>query len=380
MKASTNSMPATARVLIVDDSRIFRSALEASLADEAEIEVVGSVFSGQKALEFIQATTPDVVTLDVEMPGMDGLETLRAIQRVNASRPADSAIGVIMVSAHTKRGADITIQALRDGAFDFVAKPSGPDHDQNLRQLRQQLLSKIRLFLLSRRRPGIASTSAGPAAVPQPPAASPSRRLQWLGAVSRRSVRALVIAASTGGPKALEQLLPGLRQTTDLPILVVQHMPPDFTRSLAESLARLSQSLVVEARDGQALQSATTYIAPGGKHLVVRQDRGQPVIGTNEQPPENGCRPSADVLFRSAAATWRSDLVAIVLTGMGRDGTAGLGAVKRAGGYVLAQDQASSVVWGMPGSAVEAGVVDEVAPLGGIADAVGQLVAAKDKS
>jgi two-component system chemotaxis response regulator CheB len=178
----------------------------------------------------------------------------------------------------------------------------------------------------------------------------------------------------------LEHLLPGLRQYTDSPILVVQHMPPDFTRSLAESLARLSQSPVVEARDGQAIQSATAYIAPGGKHLVVRQDRGQPVIGTNEQPPENGCRPSADVLFRSAAATWRSDLVAIVLTGMGRDGTAGLGAVKRAGGYVLAQDQASSVVWGMPGSAVEAGVVDEVAPLGGIADAVGQLVADKDKS
>ncbi|MCL4203939.1 MAG: chemotaxis response regulator protein-glutamate methylesterase [Pirellulaceae bacterium] len=373
-------MPATARVLIVDDSRIFRNALEASLADEGDVAVVGSVFNGQKALEFVQATPPDVVTLDVEMPGMDGLETLRAIQRFNAGRSADSAVGVIMVSSHTKRGADITIQALRDGAFDFIAKPSGPDHDRNLQQLRQQLLAKIRLFLLSRRPPGTVSAGEEPLAVPQAPPASPGHRLQWLRAVSRRSVRALVIAASTGGPKALEHLLPGLRHHTDLPILVVQHMPADFTRSLAESLAKLSQGSVVEARDGQAIQSATTYIAPGGKHLVVRRERGQAVIGTNEQPPENGCRPSADILFRSAAAAWRSDLIAIVLTGMGRDGTAGLGTVKRAGGYVVAQDEASSVVWGMPGSAVEAGVVDEVVPLAGIADAVGQLVAGKGRS
>jgi two-component system, chemotaxis family, protein-glutamate methylesterase/glutaminase len=368
-------MPTAARVLIVDDSRIFRSALQAALADQAEIDVVGSVFSGQRALEFLQATPPDVVTLDVEMPGMDGLETLRAIQRLNATRPPESAIGVIMVSAHTRRGAEITIRALQDGAFDFIAKPSGPNHDDNLQQLRQQLLSRIRLFLLSRRRVAAPSPAAEPTATRQPPAALTGRRLQWLQAVSHRAVRALVVAASTGGPKALETLLPGLRQHTNLPILVVQHMPPDFTRSLAESLARLTRSTVIEARDGQVVQPATTYIAPGGKHLLVRQERGQSVIGTNEQPPENGCRPSADILFRSAAAAWRSELVAIVLTGMGRDGTAGLAAVKRAGGYVLAQDEASSVVWGMPGSAVQASVVDEVVPLTEIADAVGQLVA-----
>lgn len=370
-------MPTAARVLIVDDSRIFRSALEASLAGQGEVEVVGSVFNGQKALEFIQATPPDVVTLDVEMPGMDGLETLRAIQRLNAMRSADSAIGVIMVSAHTKRGADITIRALQDGAFDFIAKPSGPNHDRNLERLRQQLLSKIHLFLLSRRRPEASPTDAEPVATPLPRQALPGRRLQWLRAGAGRTVRAVVIAASTGGPKALETLLPGLRQHTDLPILVVQHMPPDFTRSLAESLARLSQSPVIEAQDGQAVEPATTYIAPGGQHLLVRRDRSGVVIGTNDQPPENGCRPSADVLFRAAAAAWSSDLVAMVLTGMGRDGTAGLGAVKRAGGYVLAQDEASSVVWGMPGSAVQAGVVDEMVPLGTIADLVGQLVASR---
>jgi two-component system chemotaxis response regulator CheB len=371
-------MPPRARVLIVDDSRIFRAALEASLTGQEGFEVVGSVFSGQKALEFVQATPPDVVTLDVEMPGMDGLETLRAIQRFNAMQAPGAAVGVIMVSAHTKRGADVTMQALRDGAFDFVAKPSGPRPDENLEQLRQQLVSKIHQFLLSRRRTGGASAAAEPAARPRPAPVSSGQRRRWLQAVPRKKVRALVIAASTGGPKALETLLPGLRERTALPILVVQHMPPQFTLSLAESLARLSGGTVIEAQDSDPVRAQTTYIAPGGKHLVLRHDQGRLVTGVNEQPAENGCRPSADVLFRSAAAALRGDLVAVVLTGMGRDGTAGLGAVKRAGGYVVVQDEATSVVWGMPGSAVEAGVTDEVMPLGAIAEAVAQLVAGAD--
>ena len=368
-------MPSPASVLIVDDSRIFRCALEASLAGQDGIEVVGSVFSGQKALEFVQVTPPDVVTLDVEMPGMNGLETLRAIQRLNATRSPDAAVGVIMVSAHTKRGAEVTMQALRDGAFDFVAKPSGPNTDENLQRLRQQLLTRIHQFLHSRKRAAAVQPATEATVSPPFPQVSPRRRRQWLQAVPRRAVRALVIAASTGGPRALETLLPALRQRTDLPILVVQHMPPKFTSSFAESLARLSGSTVVEAKDGDLVRAQTTYIAPGGKHLLLRLDQGRLVTGVNEQPPENGCRPSADVLFRSAAAALYGDLVAVVLTGMGRDGTAGLGAVKRAGGYSLVQDEATSVVWGMPGSAVEVGVADEVVPLGAIADAVAQLVA-----
>ena len=371
-------MPPHARVLIVDDSRIFRTALEKSLAGQEGLEVVGSVFSGQKALDFVQSTPPDVVTLDVEMPGLDGLETLRAIQRFNATQAPGMTVGVIMVSAHTKRGADVTLQSLRDGAFDFVSKPSGPRPEENLEQLRQQLVSRIHQFLLCRRRAGRASVPPEPAAVPRPAVASPARRLRWLQAGPRKTVRAVVVAASTGGPKALETVLPALRARTDLPILIVQHMPPQFTLSLAESLARLSGGTVVEAQDGDPVRAQTTYIAPGGKHLVLRHEQGRLVTGVNEQPPENGCRPAADVLFRSAAAAWRGELVAVVLTGMGRDGTAGLGAVKRAGGYVVAQDEATSVVWGMPGSAVEAGVVDEVVPLGGIADAVAQLVAQAD--
>ena len=267
------------------------------------------------------------------------------------------------------------MQALRDGAFDFVAKPSGPHTAENLERLRQQLLSKIHQFLLSRKRAWRARDAAEPTAPPRLPLAPPGRRRQSAAGGSppagpRPGHRRLDRRSESAG-----NLAAGTAQRTDLPILVVQHMPPKFTLSLAESLGRLSRGTVVEAQDGDLIRPLATYIAPGGKHLLLRQEQGRLVAGVNEQPPENGCRPSADVLFRSAAAALRGDLVAVLLTGMGRDGTAGLGAVKRSGGYALVQDEATSVVWGMPGSAVEAGVADEVVPLGALADAVAQLVA-----
>ncbi|MCC6127303.1 MAG: chemotaxis-specific protein-glutamate methyltransferase CheB [Pirellulales bacterium] len=366
-------MPASARVLIVDDSRIFRAALEAALAGEEGIEVVGSVFNGAKALEFIRTTPPDVVTLDVEMPGMDGLETLAAIRQLDAAAPQGAEMGVIMVSAHTKRGADVTVQALSRGAFDFVAKPAGPQAEVNLALLRQQLVAKIRLFLAERSRRSGNKTI--PTATRRAEQAFPSRRANRRPEASRRPIRAIVIASSTGGPKALEALLPDLSRRVELPILIVQHMPPTFTRSLADSLGRISNCPVAEALDGEPLCEKRIYLAPGGKHLLLRSDPKRLILGLNEQPPENGCRPSADVLFRSAAAAMHDGLVAIVLTGMGRDGTAGLGAIKRAGGYAVVQDEATSVVWGMPGSAAEAGLADEILPLDEIAPAVESLIA-----
>jgi len=368
-------MPRCAQLLIVDDSRIFRAVLETSLAGQEDIEILGSVFSGEKALEFIKASPPDLVTLDVEMPGMGGLETLKAIQQINAGKAPGTEVGVVMVSAYTKRGADITVQALQAGAFDFVTKPSGPQQEENLNILRQQLLSKIRLFMAERNRKLAVTDPAALQLVGSAKQASHARGTRSLPMAQRPAVRAIVIAASTGGPKALEILLPDLVRRVDLPILVVQHMPPKFTQSLAENLARLSCSIVVEASDGDAVRGKCVYIAPGGKHLLLRSDRGRLRIGLNEQSPENGCRPSADVLFRSAAAATQGGLLAIVLTGMGRDGTAGLGAVKRAGGYALVQDRGTSVVWGMPGSAVEAGLADEVLPLGEIAKAAETLAA-----
>jgi two-component system chemotaxis response regulator CheB len=359
-------MSDTARVLIVDDSRIFRGALEEALAGQEGIAVVGSVFSGEKALDHIRATPPDLVTLDVEMPGLGGLETLEAIQRFNANRPNDPPVGVLMVSAFTRRGADVTVRALQAGAFDFVTKPNGPSAEANLQTLREQLVPRIRSFMTSRQRRARAASPG----VPRP---APS---------GRRSIRAVLIAASTGGPQALGVVLPELCAGLAAPVFVVQHMPagfPEFTRSLADVLARQAGRPVVEARDGEEAAPGTVYVAPADRHLLLRAGRGRSVLtGLNDQPKENGFRPSADVLFRSAAGVLGGEAVAVVLTGMTcdrvGDGTAGLRPLKRAGAYVIAQDEPTSVVWGMPGSVVAAGLADAVLPLREIAPAVRALV------
>jgi two-component system chemotaxis response regulator CheB len=355
--------------LIVDDSRIYRAAIETALRGADGVAVIGSVFSGAKALEFMRERVPDFVTLDVEMPGLSGLETLKAIQQLNGSRPPGTETGVIMVSAFTKRGADVTMQALQAGALDFVTKPSGATADENIERLRQELVPRIRLFLARRHRTRPVEESSAPADS-RPESIAPTRRLDSL----RRPVRVVLIGASTGGPKALASLLPDLVARMDAPILVVQHMPAPFTRSLADQLARHVRCPVVQVEHGQPLAPRSVYIARGGQHLVLRRDeQGRLIAGLSDLPPESGCRPSANVLFRSAAEVVGRDSVAILLTGMGNDGTAGLAALHRAGGYVIAQDEESSVVWGMPGSAVAAGVVDIVCPLREIATAAAAI-------
>jgi two-component system chemotaxis response regulator CheB len=363
-------MGATARVLIVDDSRIFRATLEEALAGQEGVRVVGSVFSGEKALEFLQTTPVDVVTLDVAMPGMDGLQTLAGIQKLNAGRPAAEEVGVVMVSAYTRRGADVTVQALQQGAFDFVTKPSGPCAADCTEALRQSLTCKIRLF--------VARRGARPPAAALPVGGAGARR-KWVQAGAGRPVRAVVVAVSTGGPRALEVFLPGLCEGIETPVVVVQHMGAGFTRSLAEQLARKVGAgyAVAEAADGEPLRPRRAYIAPGDRHLLLRKECGRVVLGLNDQPKENNCRPAADVLFRSAAVALGGDAVAVVLTGMDCDGTAGLRPLKRAGAYAIAQDEATSVVWGMPGHVVRAGLADEVLPLGDIAAAVQALVSGR---
>ena len=350
------------RILIVDDSLIFRKALEESLSVEPDIEVIGSVRNGLKALEFIRSKRPDLVTLDVEMPDMDGLETLDAIQAVNRDGPDLPSIGVIMVSAHTRKGADITIQALEAGAFDFIAKPQTASLEESRRILRRQLLVKIRYFAgkrFSYARPPHPAPATAPGAPPPPGA----------GAAA-----AVVIGVSTGGPKALATLAPALCNALRIPIFIVQHMPAGFTRSLAASLDRKCAYAVVEAAHRQPVEDRHVYIAPGDRHLLIRPGENGATTVINRQPPESGSRPSADVLFRSAATVFGSRLAALILTGMGSDGTKGAAAIKRAGGRVIAQDEATSVVWGMPGSAAAAGHVDGVMPLDRMADAVVRLV------
>jgi two-component system chemotaxis response regulator CheB len=347
------------RVLIVDDSRLFRSAVEAALSGREEVRVVGSVFSGEKALEFLALHPIDLVTLDVEMPGMDGLATLQEIQKLNQQRAGCRPIGVLMLSAHTRAGADVTIQALQAGAFDFVPKPALGSEEANQAWLAQQLMAKIRAF-------------RNPSALPEDRPTLPAVRNSGL----RRPVQAVFIAVSTGGPHALGELIPALAARIEVPVLIVQHMPAGFIGSLASRLSRGGVK-VVEAIDAQPLAPRTCYLAPSGKHLIVRRIGGVLHTGLLETPPENRCRPSADVLFRSAAAELSGSAIAVVMTGMGCDGTAGLAVLKRAGGYAIAQDEATSTVWGMPGSVVEARLADAVVPLGRIADVIAREIQAR---
>ncbi len=360
-------MGTSLRILLVDDSRLFRSAIQQQLATIADVAVVGSVFNGAKAIEFLQRNSGvDLVLLDQEMPEMDGITTLAGINRLNADRPATHPVGVIMVSAHTRLGADVTVRALQFGAFDFIAKPTGPSEEENLKLLRNELAVKLRAFADHRaRRLQPRAIERAAATFSDAPA-----RPAWVASSTGRKLRLLAIGASTGGPKALAVVLPRLLQSVAAPIVITQHMPPHFTASLAETLTRQCGRRVTEARDGELLEPGAVCLAPGGKHLLVRRAGASEVLGLSDAPPENGCKPSVDVMFRSASQTFGGDVLGIILTGMGNDGAAGALAIRAAGGYVIVQDESTSVVWGMPGAAVAAGAVDAIHPLAGIVGAV----------
>jgi len=341
------------KILIIDDSRIFRSAVAESLAGEADFEVIGSVWSGEKAIEFIQSSPPHLVTLDVEMPGMGGLETLRAIQRINASKKEVNPIGVIMLSSYTQEGADITVRALEMGAFDFIPKPAGGNHRENLEMLRHQLVERIRHFEAKR--------------LPLPVSRSPADRRPQAEKYPRvplpSKIGGVMIGVSTGGPRALSEILPPLCEKVDVPIFIVQHMPPAFTQSLARSLHRRCRYTVMEGRDNDVVQEQHVYIAPGGRHMLLARQRNTVRTVVNDQPPQNGYRPSVDILFRSGAEVYGRDVIGVILTGMGTDGTDGARILKRTGAIVIAQDEKTSVVWGMPGRVKASGNADQVLPL-----------------
>ncbi|MDH5479071.1 MAG: chemotaxis response regulator protein-glutamate methylesterase [Nitrospinota bacterium] len=363
------------RILIVDDSLVFRSAVASILAETKDCEIAGSVRNGVKALEFIKNNPPDLVTLDVEMPDMDGLETLRHINELNASGKLSKEVGVIMLSSHTVKGAAITIESLEAGAFDFVEKPSGADMTANMETLRRQLLVKIRVYGVQRNKTRDLSSARkteqdqkGQAVAPEPPKIIATKG-------PGTAVKAVIVGVSTGGPKALSVLLPDLTNQVKVPILIVQHMPPKFTQSLAESLAKKCASPVCEARDGELMTGEKVYIAPGGRHMKLGSGTGGVIrLFLNEDPPENGCRPSVDTMFKSAHQVCGGDLVAAVLTGMGNDGASSLVGLKTSGAHIIAQDEPTSVVWGMPGSAVATGAVDEVLPIEQISSAIAAVV------
>jgi len=367
------------RILIVDDSLVFRSAVASILAETTDCEVAGSVRNGVKAIEFIRANPPDLVTLDVEMPEMDGLETLRRINEMKTTGKLPKDVGVIMLSSHTVKGASITIEALEAGAFDFVEKPSGADMNANMEILRRQLLVKIRVYgvqrskLLDTARQRKLEAEQAPAGAVVPPAPVTPRILAPKGPAG--VVSAVIVGVSTGGPKALSTMIPDLTARIKTPVLVVQHMPPKFTQSLAESLAKKCPCPVMEGMEGEPVREGKVYIAPGGKHMIVRPGTGgEPALALNDDPPENGCRPSVDTMFRSANRVYGGALVAVVLTGMGSDGAGSMAGLKTSGAHIIVQDEATSVVWGMPGSAVATGAVDETLPIEKIAPAVEAVI------
>ena len=350
-----------ARVLVVDDSVVIRRLITQALQAEADIEVIGTASNGKLALAKLEQLRPDLVTLDIEMPEMDGLATLPALRATHPRLP------VIMFSTLTERGAAATLEALSLGASDYVTKPSNTGSlDIALTKIRDDLVPKIRALV-----PGMGTATR--TATTRPVATVVAPRAQ-IGVPPM--VKALVIGVSTGGPSALAELIPNLPADLGVPVLVCQHMPPVFTRLLAERLDAKSGLHVHEAADGDVVTPGGVWIAPGGLHMVVqRTPGGSPRIATNTEPPENSCRPAVDPLLRSAVATWGSGVLAVVLTGMGQDGLRGCEAVSEAGGRILVQDEASSVVWGMPGYVAKAGLADRALPLDGLAVEITRRVA-----
>ncbi len=342
-----------ARVLIVDDAMLIRRLVSDALAADPAIEVVGDAANGRVALQKIAQLTPDLVTLDIEMPEMDGLATLREIRKTNPRLP------VIMFSALTERGAADTLEALHMGASDYVTKPaSTAGKSVALQTICQDLVPKIRA-LCRVGGPG-ARREAGAPTTTRPFAMRP------LGSAPRADV--VAIGLSTGGPNALAVLFSALPASFPAPILLVQHMPNMFTRFLAERLNGQTALTVVEATDGQPIKPGMVYVAPGDFHLTVRRLNSQVVTALGQEPPEHSHRPAADVLFRSVATVYGPRALALVLTGMGEDGLRGSEEIPRVGGRILVQDEATSVVWEMPGRVAQAGLADAVLPIGDVAN------------
>ena len=368
------------RVMVVDDAVVARSLVMRWVEAEPDMEVTASARTGREAVDRIESGDPDVVVLDVEMPELDGISALPLLLK----RKRD--VMVIMASAVTRRGAEVTLRALSLGAADYIPKPSTTRDVSTSAEFRRELIEKIRS--LGRRRrlsprpsPLVApslerSLPRGPVPARVPPepvkAEAAALRLRPFAPVMPRAV---LIGSSTGGPQALTALIEKLTAAIDrAPVLITQHMPPTFTTVLAEHLSRVGGRGAHEAEHGEPVLAGGIYVAPGGRHMRVVRDRDGVKIALGDDPPINFCRPSVDALFASAAPVWGASALALVLTGMGADGTGGAAEIVAAGGSIIAQDEASSVVWGMPRSVAQAGLCSAVLPLDEIAPRVLRLL------
>jgi two-component system chemotaxis response regulator CheB len=374
--------------LVVDDAVVVRRLLVDALTAEVDIEVAGTAPNGRIALAKLDQVNPDIVTLDIEMPEMDGLECLAEIKRRRPNLP------VIMFSTLTERGAIATLDALARGASDYVTKPTGAGSvTAAMERVRADLVPKIRGLCGRFARPGEAPpTSQAGRRLPHPSGPADGGAVAGAGVVAAGAAGALApgapgathpawlraradvvaIGVSTGGPNALATLVAALPPSLPVPVLIVQHMPPLFTRLLAERLQSKTKLQVSEARSGVEVKPGQVWLAPGDHHLVALREGTSVWLRTNQDAPEHSCRPAVDVLFRSVAACYQQHVLGVVMTGMGQDGLRGAEVIREAGGSVFAQDEATSVVWGMPGLVAKAGLADRVLPLESIA---GEIVA-----
>ncbi|WP_417451557.1 protein-glutamate methylesterase/protein-glutamine glutaminase [Kordiimonas sp.] len=400
------------RVMVVDDSAIIRGFLCRYLSEDADIEVVTTANNGAVALRQLQAHNIEVVVLDIEMPEMDGLTALpRMIELIPD-------LQVVMASTLTRKNAEVSLRAMQMGAVDYVPKPETARSVNASIDFRRELVDKVKAWASRRRKkrgedlptgandpgaPGGGSTAAGLAARtvtvqrpgaaagasagfvtarrPAPPVAvTPTRRAEApapladgnaikLRTGSFRRPKILAIGSSTGGPQALMKFFKGFKQAPQVPVLITQHMPATFTAILAEHLGQSTGWKTQEARDGQLLMPGEMYVAPGGRHMEVDMVDGKAQVRLTDEPPENFCRPAVDPLFRSLAKAYGENVLAIILTGMGHDGLKGARELTRTGGTLLAQDEASSVVWGMPGAVATAGLCTEVLPVDKLGEA-----------
>jgi two-component system, chemotaxis family, protein-glutamate methylesterase/glutaminase len=359
------------RVMLVDDSAVIRGLITRWIEAEPDMTVVASLRTGREAVEHVERVNPDVAVLDIEMPELDGISALPLM----LAKRRD--LVIIMASTLTRRNAEISFKALSLGASDYIPKPEGAREVASAEMFRRDLVQKVRH--LGARRRGIKIAPHSPPMAPaQSPCASPARPPSAIphpashGQVVRRPFgaappRALTIGSSTGGPQALMSLVAEIGPVIDrFPVLITQHMPPTFTTILAEHLGRASKRPAHEAVDGEVVKPGQLYVAPGGKHMRVVKHGTDVVIALDDGPQINFCKPAVDPLFQSAVGVWHGGVLAVVLTGMGSDGMRGGKEIVAAGGNVIAQDEATSVVWGMPGAAAHAGICAAVLPLGQI--------------
>jgi two-component system chemotaxis response regulator CheB len=364
------------RVMIADDAVVVRGLFARWIDAEPDLQVVATVRTGREALERLAHADPDVIVLDVDMPELDGLAALPLLLQKKRD------LTIIMASTLTRQNAEISLKALSLGATDYIPKPQTAVAVDPTSSFRRELIEKIRGLATRRKRqtpdrpPARRGEQTTLPKIGKAPSLVPQQPMQKLRAFSGVVPRVLVIGASTGGPQALTGLMKELRGVLDdFPVLITQHMPPTFTTILAEHIARVSGKPAREAVDGHEINSGNIYIAPGGKHMTVARRDGVAVTQVTDDPPVNFCKPAVDPMFASAASLWGQRVLGLVLTGMGADGLQGSKSIVSAGGAVIAQDEATSVVWGMPGQVAHAGLASAILPLDQIAGTITRLFA-----